>query len=143
MISLLPSLYGEYYDLSQKLQKISDLISAYGGDPPTLDDSKPPQQIIPTAVAPKVNTANSIKNLPVIESYPQHGSWREKMLYGLKHLGKPVTAQELTEYVLTAEQSCNITSITNTTAQYLSKLDKEKRVDVDKTFRPYKYSLIS
>lgn len=144
---LLPSLYSEYCDLHLKLQKLSDLINAYGGNTPSVVQNQiehtikvcnePESEIVP------VMKQEEPISPPEIIPYPQNGSWRAKMLYGLKHFGKPVTAKELAGYILTLENSFSEKKIEEKTSDYLCKLDQAKIIQSDRSDRPYKYSLLS
>ncbi|WP_162903436.1 hypothetical protein [Taibaiella koreensis] len=149
---LLPSLYSEYCDLSLKLQKLSELINAYGGILPSVNKSQDDHTIkakedIPEFVPVMKPEAvhhfehRHLNLTPVATIYPKDGSWRAKMLYCLRHFSKPVTAVEVANYILTLEESHSEKTIYERTTDYLCKLDKERRVVSDRSDRPFKYSL--
>lgn len=141
---ILNSLYFEYCDLSFKLQKIRDLISAYGGQVPSESTPTTSTECSPSGVTISTITTSGNQDKATTEHvYPLKGSWRDKIIFGLKSFGTAVTAKELSNYILHAEQSDDLKYIDATTAQYLSFLDKEKRIICDRDNRPFKYSLSS
>lgn len=150
---LLPSLYSEYCDLTLKLQKLSDLINAYGGILPSVNKIQADHAIkanedIPEfvpVIKPEAvhHSEHRHPNLtPVATIYPKDGSWRAKMLYSLRHFSRPVTAVEVANYILTLEESLSEKTIYERTTDYLCKLDKERRIVSDRSDRPFKYFIL-
>lgn len=143
MIALLPSLLSEYCDLSQKLQQISGLILIYGGSLPTLPlnslSNETTTMEIPVVPPTKPSTGSTES---ILEQYPLLGSWRTKLLYGMRNIGSPyTTAKELAGLILSLEKSDDAEYINRTVGQYLSTLGKSGTINVDKSEFPHKYSL--
>ncbi|KAA5537056.1 hypothetical protein F0919_05115 [Taibaiella lutea] len=126
-----------------KLQKLCELIKAYGGILPTESTTAVGGYSSFPVNTPAPNTTYNNQGQSTEPAYPAKGTWRDKIVFGLKSFGGPVTAKELSNYILHAEKSDDMKYIDSTTAQYLSFLDKEKRINCDRDNRPYKYSLTS
>jgi hypothetical protein len=135
LASLLPSLYKEYTELTTKLTKLTDLISEYGGEIPSNTKNS-------IELPPKESTPLPQKKAIIIDSsYPEKGSWKSKILFALKFIGKPSTVIELENFILEKEASENPDYIHRTVTQYTSTLAKSGDIDVDKSDFRSKYSL--
>ncbi len=141
MEDMLARLYQEYHTLINtyhttvdKLNKISEAIKSYGGEAPN------------TSELNESNIANVIAN--VRESlFPQNGTWAEKIMYALKRLNKPVTANEIFGFLRKTQpllfEGHLLDNYSNTIAATCSRLAKEKEIAVDTSGSVNKYYIQS
>jgi len=137
MTTLLTALYKEHRELQNsikeltiKLKQVSDLIISYGGV--LTDSTEEPDNIYETDRA--VN---------LIGDYPHSGTWKEKILFILKHQDQPVTANEVAEIIIANERSVTPKKAHSTATLYLSTMaNKETEpVGADKSGFKSKYYL--
>lgn len=127
-MSLLDALYREYHDLKEKLDKVSELIISYGG-------------AIPDETIKSIKTDLFGK---VIDEYPNHGTWKEKIIYVLKQTKRPLSNREIADFIYGLErkyQDLNPSHVSTMVIQYTSNMAATGDVSVDKSSGRYKYSL--
>jgi len=146
LTTLLPTLIQEYYDLSNKLSKITELIASYGGQIPAPNPPHPPDKQYQKHTPPKTTTneTRSVSDVYIDKnSYPVSGIWKDKILFILKELGTPVTVIELTNILLHKEQSDDFGRMKKTVSQYTSNMSKAGEIGVDDSAFKHKYFLKS
>lgn len=106
-MSLLQNLYKEYKELNVKLEKVKDLIIAYGGIIPEDHIIKPENQ-----------------NISLHMNYSDLKSWKDKIVYVLNLYNKPLTVGEIAGYLKDLEPSKTDKQLSTTISQYCSNLSK-------------------
>lgn len=139
MEPLLSNLYSEYQKLLEtftntkdRLDKVSALIKAYGGDVPNSDELHKSTN----------DVANMMQDLRG-SIYPRTGTWSDKVLFALKYFNKPATSPQILEYIVKHEPSVNQlpNNLQNLVAATCSKLSKEGTIGVDDSEFRHKYFL--
>lgn len=128
MNALLEALYKEYTELNTKLQKVAELITAYGGDNP----GEKPVPVITKVYPPRP--------APPVE-YPIDGTWKAKVLFALDEAERPVTAHEVGNILHSYENEKSIEVCLNMATQYCSSLGAAGEIGVEKGYKN-KYFLL-
>ena len=133
------SLLSQYNTVKIRLESIVNVIKAYGGEAPDIDEIHNNQL--------RVN--DIIDGIASEKLYPKSGTWKEKILFALKQFRRPVTAVEVAGYLENNEARFNPDyyinappgNIANVISVTMSKMGMENEISVDKSQFKNKYSL--
>jgi len=137
MSELLDSLYKEYSSLAQKLEKIADLIQAYGGQVP----SQSRQTVLSAALSlPPTTFYGGGEGIPIEYPVGDTGTWKDKIKFTLDVLNAKVTAREISDFIVRKEDM-ETEKVEKSVSQYLWSMSKDNEILIDKTGGRARYSL--
>lgn len=108
-MSLLQNLYKEYKELNVKLEKVKDLILAYGGT-------------IPEDYEPVIKHDN--QSITTHLNYSSLKGWKDKIVHILALYDRPLTVGEIAGYLKDLEPNKTDKQLSTTISQYCSNLSK-------------------
>ncbi len=93
--------------ISEKISAVSNTIISYGGQIPTTDNNEP---------------YSLLSHNPI--TYSKDAPWRDKVLFALQTLNRPATADEISNFIHSQDNSKSLDAILSMVTQYCSKLFK-------------------
>jgi hypothetical protein len=127
------NLIGQHKVIVDKLNSIAGSIKHYGGDVPNADE---------------VNMERVVEIQALVREtmYPENGTWGEKIIYILKRLAKPSTANEIFESMRHLEKvsfnAMNFQNTANTIAATCSRMAKDGQIGLDTSQKKNLYYII-